>query len=39
MQTLIVAAIVYWILTIVFSYFQSRLEHRQAVGDRARNPR
>jgi polar amino acid transport system permease protein len=39
MQTLIVAAIVYWILTIVFSYFQSRLERRQAVGDRARNPR
>ena len=39
MQTLIVAAVVYWILTIVFSFFQSRLERRQAVGDRARTVR
>jgi len=36
MQTLLIAAIVYWILTIVFSFFQARLERRQAVGDRAR---
>jgi polar amino acid transport system permease protein len=34
MQTLIIAAIVYWIMTIVFSYFQTRIERRQAVGDR-----
>ena len=39
MQTLIVAALVYWAMTLVFSYFQGRLERRQAVGDRARNPR
>ena len=36
MQTLLVAAVVYWVLTIVFSYFQNRLERRMAVGDRAR---
>jgi polar amino acid transport system permease protein len=34
MQTLIIAAIVYWIMTIVFTYFQTRIERRQAVGDR-----
>jgi len=39
MQTLLVAAFVYWILTIAFSFFQSRLERRQAVGDRTRGPR
>jgi polar amino acid transport system permease protein len=39
MQTLLVAAFVYWILTIAFSFFQSRLERRQAVGDRAKTQR
>jgi polar amino acid transport system permease protein len=34
MQTLIVAALVYWGMTLIFSYFQSRLERRQSVGDR-----
>jgi polar amino acid transport system permease protein len=36
MQTLLVAAMVYWIMTILFSVLQHRLEHRMAVGDRAR---
>jgi polar amino acid transport system permease protein len=36
MQTLLIAALVYWVLTIVFSYFQSRLERRMATSDRAR---
>lgn len=31
---LIVAAAVYWVLTIVFSYWQERLERRMARGDR-----
>jgi ABC-type amino acid transport system permease subunit len=26
---------VYWVLTIVFSFFQNRLERRMAIGDRA----
>jgi polar amino acid transport system permease protein len=34
LEALIIAAAVYWILTIVFSYFQERLEHRMARGDR-----
>jgi polar amino acid transport system permease protein len=34
-QTLLIAAAVYWVLTIAFSYVQSRLERRQRVGDRA----
>jgi len=34
MQTLLVAALVYWILTIVFSFFQNRLERKMAMGDR-----
>jgi polar amino acid transport system permease protein len=34
LETLIIAAAVYWILTIVFSYFQERLERRMARGDR-----
>jgi polar amino acid transport system permease protein len=33
-QALIIAAVVYWILTIIFSYFQARLEKRLAKGDR-----
>ena len=28
LETLTVAAIIYWILTIIFSYFQGRLEKR-----------
>lgn len=32
--SLAVAAAVYWVLTIVFSYFQERLERRMARGDR-----
>jgi polar amino acid transport system permease protein len=35
MATLIIAALVYWAMTIVFSYFQSRLERRMATADRA----
>ena len=33
-QALLIAAVVYWVLTIVFSYFQARLERRLAKGDR-----
>jgi polar amino acid transport system permease protein len=33
-ETLIFAAIIYWLLTIVFSLFQERLEKRMAEGDR-----
>ena len=32
MQTLIIAALVYWAMTIVFSHFQSRLERRHGDG-------
>ena len=34
-QTLLIAAAVYWVMTIAFSYIQSRLERRMAQGDRA----
>ena len=34
LESLIIAAAVYWVLTIVFSYFQQRLETRMARGDR-----
>ncbi len=34
METLIIAALFYWIVTIVFQYFQSRLENRMARGVR-----
>ncbi len=37
MQTLLVAALVYWTLTISFTFFQNRLERRMATGDRQRN--
>jgi polar amino acid transport system permease protein len=37
MQTILVAAMVYWAMTIVFSVLQSRLERRMAVGDRSRH--
>jgi polar amino acid transport system permease protein len=33
-EALIIAAAIYWILTIVFSYVQTRLEKRMARGDR-----
>jgi polar amino acid transport system permease protein len=36
MQTLIVAALVYWIMTILFTFLQNRLETRMATGDRAK---
>ena len=39
MQTLLIAALVYWIMTIVFSLFQGRLEQRMAAGDRVRMAR
>jgi len=35
MQTLLVAAFVYWVMTILFSLVQGRLERRMATGDRA----
>jgi polar amino acid transport system permease protein len=34
LETMLVAALVYWILTIIFSFFQERLEKRMARGDR-----
>jgi polar amino acid transport system permease protein len=34
LEALLIAAAVYWVLTIVFSYFQERLEKRMARGDR-----
>jgi polar amino acid transport system permease protein len=34
LETLLLAAAVYWLLTIVFSLFQDRLEKRMAEGDR-----
>lgn len=34
LQALIIAATIYWILTLAFSYFQERLERRMARGDR-----
>jgi polar amino acid transport system permease protein len=33
MTALLVAALVYWVLTIIFSYFQTRLERNMARGD------
>ena len=36
MQTILVAAMVYWAMTIVFSVLQGRLERRMAIGDRSR---
>ena len=34
LETLLLAAAVYWVLTIILSYFQERLEQRMARGDR-----
>ena len=34
LEALLIAAGVYWVLTIVFSFFQERLERRMARGDR-----
>jgi len=34
LETLIIAAAIYWILTLTFSFFQERLERRMARGDR-----
>src|SRR5205085_2349107 len=33
-EALVVAAVWYWLLTIVLTYFQGKLEHRMARGDR-----
>jgi polar amino acid transport system permease protein len=34
LEALIMAAIFYWFMTLIFTYFQSRLEGRMARGDR-----
>ena len=34
LEALLIAAAIYWVLTIIFSYFQDRLEKRMARGDR-----
>jgi len=34
LQAFLIAALIYWILTILFSFFQGRLERRMARGDR-----
>ena len=39
LETLIVAAAVYWVMTLVLSFFQDRLEKRMAVGDRGSDDR
>jgi polar amino acid transport system permease protein len=33
-EALIIAALWYWLLTLVLTFFQTRLEHRMARGDR-----
>jgi polar amino acid transport system permease protein len=35
-QTIIMAALIYWVMTLVLSTFQARLERRMAAGDRSR---
>jgi len=35
METLIIAALFYWLVTIFFQYFQSRLENRLAKGQKS----
>jgi polar amino acid transport system permease protein len=34
LETLLLAALVYWVLTVIFSFFQERLERRMARSDR-----
>ncbi len=34
LETLLLAALVYWVLTVIFSYFQERLEQHMARADR-----
>jgi ABC-type amino acid transport system permease subunit len=34
METLLLGAAVYWVITIILSLFQERLERRMARGDR-----
>ena len=34
LEALIMAAVFYWIMTLIFSYFQGRLEANMAKGDR-----
>jgi ABC-type amino acid transport system permease subunit len=33
-ETLLIAAVVYWVLSSILTYFQARLERRMAQGDR-----
>ena len=35
-QTLLIAAAVYWVMTIIFTTVQNRVERRLAAGDRHR---
>jgi polar amino acid transport system permease protein len=39
MQTILVAALVYWLMTILFTLVQNRLERRMSIGDRSRRRR
>jgi polar amino acid transport system permease protein len=34
LEALIMAAVFYWVMTLIFSYFQARIEARLAKGDR-----
>jgi polar amino acid transport system permease protein len=34
LEALLIAAAIYWVMTIIFSAFQERLERRMARGDR-----
>jgi len=34
LEALIMAAVFYWFMTLIFSYFQSRLEANMSKGDR-----
>ena len=34
LEALLIAAAIYWVLTMIFSYFQDKLERRMARGDR-----
>ena len=34
LEGLLIAAAIYWVLTMIFSYFQDKLEKRMARGDR-----
>jgi polar amino acid transport system permease protein len=34
LEAFVIIAVIYWMLTIIFSFFQERLERRMAKGDR-----